>query len=88
MLSSLVLAQLELPPGLQQGVKETLTNAQKLSFLVVFIGGVLSVLSPCILPTLPAFFAFTFKEKKNLTKMTFIFFLGFALVFVLLGLIS
>ncbi len=86
--SSLVLAQLELPPGLQKGVEQTLTDAQKLSFLVVFLGGILSLFSPCILPTLPAFFAYSFKEKKNLTKMTFIFFLGFALVFIILGIIA
>ncbi|MCK4883769.1 MAG: cytochrome c biogenesis protein CcdA, partial [Candidatus Diapherotrites archaeon] len=48
----------------------------------------LSFLSPCILPFLPAFFSYTFKEKTNITKMTFVFFLGFASAFTLVGLIA
>jgi cytochrome c-type biogenesis protein len=56
--------------------------------MVAFLAGILSILSPCILPTLPAFFANTFKEKRRITKMTFIFFLGFALVFDLMGMLA
>ena len=61
---------------------------QNLSFFVAFIGGMISVLLPCTLAILPAFFAYTFKERKEITKMTLVFFIGFALVFVVLGLIA
>lgn len=53
--------------------------------LIAFIGGVLSLLSPCSAVLLPGFFAYTFKEKKQLIKMTFIFWLGLATIFIPLG---
>lgn len=60
----------------------------KITFLVAFLAGVLSIFAPCILPFLPAFFAVTFKEKTRITKMTFMFFLGFATTFTILGTIA
>ncbi|HIH25316.1 cytochrome c biogenesis protein CcdA [Candidatus Woesearchaeota archaeon] len=76
---------LELPKNLQLISDYNNTRIQSLSLLIAFLGGILSLLSPCVLPLLPAFFAFTFKESKNITKMTFVFFLGLASVFVLFG---
>src|SRR3989344_2034302 len=58
---------------------------QNLSFFVAFIGGMISVLLPCTLAILPAFFAYTFKEKREITKMTLVFFAGFSLIFIILG---
>src|SRR3989344_3548477 len=63
-------------------------DVQSISFLVAFVGGLLSIISPCILPILPAFFAYNFKERKEITKMTFSFFLGFTLIFILMGLVA
>ena len=60
----------------------------KISIPIAFIAGILSLLSPCILPILPAFFSYTFKEKKQITRMTFIFFLGFTVVFIAFGIIG
>ncbi|MEM3126614.1 MAG: cytochrome c biogenesis CcdA family protein, partial [Candidatus Woesearchaeota archaeon] len=77
---------LELPKGLQVLVEYSQKQALALSFLVAFLGGVLSFLSPCVLPLLPAFFAYAFEEKKQITKMTLAFFLGSTSVFILLGL--
>ena len=57
-----------------------------ISLLVAFLGGVLSILSPCFVAVLPAFFTFTFKERKEITKMTFVFFCGMSVIFILLGL--
>ncbi|PIS04562.1 MAG: hypothetical protein COT81_05690 [Candidatus Buchananbacteria bacterium CG10_big_fil_rev_8_21_14_0_10_42_9] len=54
-------------------------------FTVAFLGGVLSLMSPCSAALLPAFFAYSFKEKTHLVKMTFVFWLGLSLVFVPLG---
>lgn len=61
---------------------------QNLSFFVAFIGGMISVLLPCTLAILPAFFAYTFKERKEITKMTLVFFAGFSLIFVILGIFA
>jgi len=76
---------LEIPSSLQKVIDYATQQAQSLSLLIAFFGGVLSVLSPCILPILPAFFAYTFKERRQITKMTFVFFLGMASVFTLMG---
>ncbi|MBI2668677.1 cytochrome c biogenesis protein CcdA [Candidatus Woesearchaeota archaeon] len=79
-----------LPIGLQKIIdynqQATADFALKISFLIAFVAGMLGILSPCILPFLPAYFSYTFKEKKNLTLMTLVFFAGFSLVFVSLGL--
>lgn len=57
----------------------------KISVIAAFFGGVLSLLSPCSAAMLPAFFAYSFKERTELVKMTFIFWLGLATLFVPLG---
>ncbi|MBI5287135.1 MAG: hypothetical protein HY878_06055 [Deltaproteobacteria bacterium] len=54
--------------------------------ILSFLAGVLSFLSPCTLPILPAYFAFTFQGGRGrILTMTLAFFLGLALVFSLLG---
>ncbi|MEK6845257.1 MAG: cytochrome c biogenesis protein CcdA, partial [Nanoarchaeota archaeon] len=72
------LAQSVLPLGLQKIIaynqQVTLDFSVKISFLIAFLAGMLGILSPCILPFLPAYFSYTFKEKKNITKMTLVFF--------------
>lgn len=51
-----------------------------------FLAGVLSFLSPCTLPILPAYFAFTFQARRgNVVGMTISFFLGLATTLTLLG---
>jgi cytochrome c-type biogenesis protein len=60
-------------------------NFLALAFLS-FVAGVLSFLSPCTLPILPAYFAFTFQsDRKRIATMTLAFFVGLAFVFSLLG---
>lgn len=61
---------------------------RNLSFLVAFLAGILGILTPCSLAILPAFFAYSFESKKEITKMTSVFFLGFAPVFIIFGLIA
>ena len=54
--------------------------------LLAFLAGILSFISPCSLPVLSAYFAYTFKAKKGeITKNTLSFFFGLAFVFSLLG---
>ena len=56
------------------------------SYLATFIGGVLTLLSPCSALLLPAFFAYAFQSKGELVKKTGIFYLGLATTLVPLGL--
>lgn len=81
-----------MPIGLQkikeENQRQTENFAVQVSFIIAFLAGMIGILSPCILPFLPAYFSYTFKEKKNITLMTFIFFLGFSLVFVAMGVIA
>lgn len=49
---------------------------------VAYIAGVLALLSPCSGAILPAFFAYSFDTKGSLVRMTYVFYLGLALVFV------
>ncbi|HWQ13458.1 MAG TPA: cytochrome c biogenesis CcdA family protein [Roseiflexaceae bacterium] len=51
-----------------------------------FLAGVFSFLSPCTLPILPAYFAFTFQARRErIVLMTVAFFLGLATTMVALG---
>ena len=82
--------ELKLPPGLQQiesyteqVATEYLTTA---TIFIAFLAGILTLLSPCILPLLPAFFSYTFGTRKRITLMTLVFFAGFALMFTAIAL--
>lgn len=56
------------------------------SALISLFAGVFSFLSPCTLPILPAYFAFTFQsDRKRIVFMTFAFFLGLATSFTMMG---
>ena len=51
-----------------------------------FLAGVFSFLSPCTLPILPAYFAFTFQARREqVVLMTVAFFLGLATTMTVLG---
>jgi len=56
-----------------------------LMLFVAFIAGVISFLSPCTLPLLPAYAVHILKAKHDAVKRTVAFFLGLALVFSVLG---
>ncbi|HNP70079.1 MAG TPA: cytochrome c biogenesis CcdA family protein [Kouleothrix sp.] len=67
-----------------------LTPAGSGSVLVLapaaFLAGIFSFLSPCTLPILPAYFAFTFQARRErVVLMTIAFFLGLATTMVVLG---
>jgi len=54
--------------------------------LPVFLTGLLSFLSPCTLPILPAYFAVTFQaQRRDIFFMSLAFFLGLATTLTLLG---
>ncbi len=56
-----------------------------MSFVAAFAGGVLALLSPCSALLLPAFFAYAFQGKRELTAKTTVFYLGLSTIFVPLG---
>lgn len=59
-----------------------------LSLLGAFLGGVLTLLSPCSVMLLPAFFAYAFSSPGALFARTGVFFLGLATALVPLGLLA
>lgn len=59
-----------------------------LSLLGAFLGGVLTLLSPCSVMLLPAFFAYAFTSPGRLLARTGVFFLGLATALVPLGLMA
>ncbi len=56
-----------------------------IGYLAAFLGGVLTLLSPCSALLLPAFFAYAFAGRARLLARTAIFYLGLAGVLVPLG---
>lgn len=54
--------------------------------LPAYLAGVFSLLSPCCLPILPAYFSFTFgAQRHRVVSMSIAFFLGLATTMVVLG---
>src|ERR671916_1785357 len=57
----------------------------EVSFLASFLGGLLSLLSPCSALLLPAFFAYAFQAGGELIGRTAVFYLGLCATLVPLG---
>ncbi len=57
----------------------------EVSFVASFLGGLLSLLSPCSALLLPAFFAYAFQSRFELVWRTAVFFLGLVATLVPLG---
>lgn len=66
-------------------VVETATLPFIALLIISFFAGILCFFSPCSLPVLPTYFAYTFKAQKNILKHTLLFSLGVVLFFALLG---
>jgi cytochrome c-type biogenesis protein len=81
-------AALELPPGVQKMLAYQNQIALSITFLIAFIGGILTFTSPCGFVVLPTFFAYLFKERKRALFMTAVFSLGMVLAFVIFGIIA
>ena len=58
-------------------------------YLITFMEGIITFISPCLLPMLPLYFTYLGgSDKKNLMKNAFGFVLGFTLTFTMLGAFS
>ena len=73
--------------GLSTNSTQNTLGASMLTLIpAAFLSGVLSFLSPCSLPILPAYFAYSFQSsKKNIVLMTLAFFAGLATTMTILG---
>jgi uncharacterized protein YyaL (SSP411 family)/cytochrome c biogenesis protein CcdA len=68
---------------------ETLNNSIIILIIIALIAGIISFISPCTLPILPAYIGYALKTpKKNIFIMSISFFLGLSIVFSLLGMTS
>ena len=57
------------------------------SIIAAFLGGIVAFFAPCCITfLLPSYFAYTFKQKIAILKMTFVFMLGIAAVLLPIGL--
>lgn len=57
------------------------------SIIASFLAGMVALFAPCCITVLlPAYLSSAFREKKNILKMTFIFFLGISSIIVPIGL--
>ncbi len=90
LLFTCVASALELPPGLQKVLEYNNEQAvyylEAISYFVAFLGGLLALLSPCTLATIPMYFSYGLEKRSTLHTLTF--FLGFTTVFISLGLIA
>ena len=57
----------------------------EVTFVASFLGGLLSLLSPCSALLLPAFFAYAFQSRSELVGKTAVFYLGLCVTLVPLG---
>ena len=65
---------------------DKLDGPLSLLIIISLLAGLVSFASPCTLPILPAFVAFSLKSKQqNIKAMTISFFLGLVFIFTLLG---
>ncbi|OHA13383.1 MAG: hypothetical protein A2909_01785 [Candidatus Tagabacteria bacterium RIFCSPLOWO2_01_FULL_39_11] len=57
------------------------------SIIAAFFAGMVALFAPCCITVLlPAYLASAFREKRNILKMTFIFFAGIAVILIPIGL--
>ncbi len=76
-----------------------MSGAENISIFVAFLAGIISFLSPCILPVIPSYLAFItgisleeLSEQESLKKVrkkvianSLMFILGFSILFITLG---
>ena len=53
-------------------------------YIIVFLGGMASIFSPCILPLIPIYFSVLSKNSKNLILSILLLLLGFISAFFLM----
>ncbi len=79
---------LDLPIGVQKIIAYQQQIALSVTFLIAFIGGILTFTSPCGFVVVPTFFSYVFKERKRALFLTALFSSGMTLAFVIFGLVA
>jgi cytochrome c-type biogenesis protein len=87
-LAGIVAAELQFPPGAQKVLEYEKQIGLAVTFLIAFIGGILTFTSPCGFAVIPTFFAYLFKERKRAMFMTATFSLGMTLAFIIFGIVA
>jgi cytochrome c-type biogenesis protein len=87
-LAGIVAAELQFPPGAQKMLDYEKNVGLAVTFLIAFIGGILTFTSPCGFAVIPTFFAYLFKERKRAMFMTATFSLGMTVAFIIFGIIA
>ncbi len=87
-MSSIVIAQSDLPIGLQRMKEQELQLASSITFFLAFFAGLISMTSPCGFALLPAFLSVAFKDRKKSVLMASGFSLGLLIAFTIFGLIA
>ncbi len=87
-LVGIVAAELQFPPGAQKVLEYEKQVGLAVTFLIAFIGGILTFTSPCGFAVIPTFFAYLFKERKRAMFMTATFSLGMTVAFIIFGIIA
>ena len=78
----------ELPIGIQRLKEYQMQLASSITLLLAFFAGLISMLSPCGIAMLPAFFAASFKDKKKSVLMASAFSLGLLVAFTIFGIVA
>lgn len=90
-LAVLLILGLSIPAGKGTPLPPVFSQGGSIGTLLVlalpaYLAGVFSLISPCCLPILPAYFSFTFgAQKQRVVAMSIAFFLGLATTMVVLG---
>lgn len=75
--------------GVFNNIQHVIQNQHGLAFLAVFIAGIISAASPCVLAAIPLIIAYVggYSEgnKKKAALYSFVFILGLSITFTLLG---
>ncbi|MEM3154574.1 MAG: cytochrome c biogenesis CcdA family protein [Candidatus Woesearchaeota archaeon] len=88
LIASAAVTALEFPPGAQKVLEYEKNIGLAVTFLIAFIGGLLTFTSPCGFVVIPTFFAYVFKERKRAMFMTAAFSLGMITAFIIFGIIA
>lgn len=87
-LLSATAAALELPVGWEKLIEHQTKIALSITLIVAFLGGIVSLMSPCGFAVLPVYFATVFKDPKRAFVSSGFFVLGITIAFAILGFIA
>jgi len=79
---------IELPTGLQKLFDSEKEKALSITFLAVFIAGLVAITSPCGFVIIPTYIATVFRNRKRILLASTAFSIGIIIMFTILGIIA